>query len=417
MIAKEEGDSSQVNQPYDGEVAVQDKSMGRDLLGLLRSTTGITRGIVDQWCLVHVVVEVLSAGGSAWKRSAIRVNMHPNHRLSFEDWIQSLTKRGVLQSGDNFKFEGAVDKYYLLPAFWRGMEPSERQSVVSTVESHGGWGLACLQQLHANHGVPHTDMQKLRVCVEVAGENPESLGYPSGMAAPVRRLGLLPEHAVLAANASATNGLLNFTRCPPGYKGQKLLDWMTLFAKRRLKKGEKLRPSARCGDVEMSADQALLFNPSLEDLTIREIMKDAGGDGAVKKMAQRKLDSAAFVNAYCCYANSETRIKRFEQAARLAASIAEIQKLTIEAEHTKKKLESDMMGDAAPVALARLRSKEMNFNSITVKELVSIAYIYYPHKYAEMPTSGNKQLKVDKLSALYQANKQNLDSVQFALGE
>ena len=102
-----------------------------------------------------------------------------------------------------------------------------------------------------------------------------------------------PEHAELTVNASATKGLLNFTRCPPGMTGQELLDWMTMYAKRRLKKGEKLRPSARCGDVEISAGQELLFNPSLEDLTIREILRDAGGDGAIKKMAQRKLDSAA----------------------------------------------------------------------------------------------------------------------------
>ena len=29
---------------------------------------------------------------------------------------------------------------------------------------------------------------------------------------------------------------------------------------------------------------------------------------ATKKMAQRKLDSVSFVNAYCCYANSELEL-------------------------------------------------------------------------------------------------------------
>ena len=54
----------------------------------------------------------------------------------------------------------------------------------------------------------------------------------------------------------------------------------------------------------------------------------------------------------------------------------------------------------------------MDFASITVKELTSIAYVYYPHRHEEMPTSGNKQLKVDKLAAFYKKNPTNLDSVQ-----
>ena len=98
---------------------------------------------------------------------------------------------------------------------------------------------------------------------------------------------------------------------------------------------------------------------------------------ATKKMAQRKLDSVSFVNAYCCYANSELRIKRFKQAARLAASLAQIEKLTAEAEQKKKKLEANLMAGAAPDALRKQRSNGMNFDAIIVKELVSIAYCFY----------------------------------------
>ena len=193
--------------------------------------------------------------------------------------------------------------------------------------------------------------------------------------------------------------------------GQEFLDHMLLFAKRCLPKGKNLRPSPYLG-VEMSAEQELLFNPSVEDLTTREIFKDAGCDGATKKMAQRKLDSISFVNAYCCYANSELRIKRFKQAARLAASLAQIEKLTAEAEQRKKKLEADLMADVAPDALKKLRSNGMNFDAIIVKELLSIAFIYYPHQYAEIPTTGLKKLKVDKLAALYKSSYNSSDAVQ-----
>ena len=280
--------------------------------------------------------------------------------------------------------------------------------------SHAGsaWGVPCLRQLHTECSVPYADMQKLRVCHEVSEEDPASLLYPANLPAPEHMSALPSEHAQLSDNATATKGLVNFTRCPPGYKGQKLLDHQLLFAKRRLRKGDKLRPSAYI-DAAMSAEQELLFNPSMEDLSIREILQDAGGDGAIKRMAQRKLDSVAFVNAYCCYANSELRVQRFKQAARLAASIAEIEKLTVEADQKKKQLECDLMADTAPGALQKLRSKGMDFDAITVKELLSIAFVYYPHQCKEMPTSGNKKLKVDKLSAFYKANQSNLDSVRF----
>jgi hypothetical protein len=214
----------------------------------------------------------------------------------------------------------------------------------------------------------------------------------------------------LAATAKANAGLRNFERLPDGVKGHELLDHLIVYMKRRTKRGEKLQPTPGL-DVEISADQQLLFNPSAEDLTIREILKDAGGDGAVKKMAQRKLDSAAFVNAYCCHANSDLRIQRFKQAARLAASLAEITRLTQEADAAKKELEADLLKDTAVPALRKLRSKNMDFNGVTVKELQALAYEYYNE---EIPSSGGKKLKVNKLIELYNKNKARLDSVVLA---
>jgi hypothetical protein len=147
-------------------------------------------------------------------------------------------------------------------------------------------------------------------------------------------------------------------------------------------------------------------------LNLREILRDAGGDGALKKMAQRKLDSVAFVNAFSCYANSELRIQRFKQAARLTSSLAEITRLTHEADLAKKDLESDLMKDIAPNALRKLRSKNMDFNAITVKELQALAYEYYNE---EVPASGNKKVKVDKLTELYTKNQGRLDQVNLDL--
>lgn len=54
-LIKEEADSSHINQAYDKYVAKNDKSCGRALLdGLRRSGSSYTKGVLDQWHLVHV---------------------------------------------------------------------------------------------------------------------------------------------------------------------------------------------------------------------------------------------------------------------------------------------------------------------------------------------------------------------------
>ena len=47
----------------------------------------------------------------------------------------------------------------------------------------------------------------------------------------------------------------------------------------------------------MTLEQQMLLDPTPEDLTICEILKDCGVDGATKKRAKRKLDSAGFINS------------------------------------------------------------------------------------------------------------------------
>ena len=86
-----------------------------------------------------------------------------------------------------------------------------------------------------------------------------------------------------------------------------------------------LRPSAWL-DVAMTPEQLVLLDPTPEDLTVREIMRDCGGIGAIKKLAKRKLDAAGFINSDCCEANGPERTKRLKQALQLASSMAEIER-------------------------------------------------------------------------------------------
>ena len=94
---------------------------------------------------------------------------------------------------------------------------------------------------------------------------------------------------------------------------------MVTFRKRNSEGNEK--PSF---DVEMSADQERILAPTLQDLTVRAILKDAGGTGATKKLAARRLNNTGAITSHCGLQNQPERIKLLKSALQLAKSIAEI---------------------------------------------------------------------------------------------
>ena len=65
---------------------------------------------------------------------------------------------------------------------------------------------------------------------------------------------------------------------------------------RDVRKGQSHAPRA-CYDVSMNGFQAKMLNPTAQDLVMGEIMRTAGGDGATKKEAQRRLDAWGLVQA------------------------------------------------------------------------------------------------------------------------
>ena len=127
-----------------------------------------------------------------------------------------------------------------------------------------------------------------------------------------------------------------------------MLDHMLQFGRRRAPRATNLeRIMCRCCthlrvsdylNVEMTNDQACILDPTLEDVTLREILKDAGGSGATKKLAKRKMDAAGFVNAHCCEVTGEKRQRELNSALELAASLAEIHRAEHEEATSKKQI-------------------------------------------------------------------------------
>ena len=261
MLLKEEADTSHVCQSYDQEVAKADKRSMRTSLAFLRKTTEICKGVIDGWQLVHVgLAAVRELEAESWIYSFKKVNLHPHFRVSFAQWCERISH--FLQGGQSFKQEVVQDGYALLPSFWHGMLPEQKQRAALIFASHGNsYSVACVQELTGAKGVVQLDqMQNLRVCLELASEDPSHLerGVPELAARTVPT-----DVSSVQESIDVHNGLVSFQLHPKKADGTQLYSGMDKFehlvkmARRTTPSGVELSPSA-CLGCEYTEEQQTL---------------------------------------------------------------------------------------------------------------------------------------------------------------
>jgi hypothetical protein len=166
-------------------------------------------------------------------------------------------------------------------------------------------------------------MQKLRLCVSMALENTHYLDFgvpaddPGGNVAPELA-------AAVAAQLPVTNGLATFQLKPPSLTGDAFFAHMVAF---RARHSAQERPSTFL-EVEMTEEQAAILAPTIKGLSVKSILKDAGGAGATKKLAQHKLNNAGAITNHCGLQNNPERVQKLLATVQLTASLAEISALT-----------------------------------------------------------------------------------------
>ena len=178
----------------------------------------------------------------------------------------------------------------------------------------------CLhEQLFSEAHVPYAEMQKLRLCVSSAKENPHHLDLgvpevdPGGNVAPELA-------AAVAAQLPVAHGLTSFQLKPPGLAGDALFAHMVAF---RARKSSQAEPYTHLV-IDVSPEQKIILAPTIHDLSVQSILKDAGGSGATKKLAQRKLNNAGAITKHCGLQNHPARVQKLLAAFELTASLAEI---------------------------------------------------------------------------------------------
>ena len=306
-----------------------------------------------------------------WINSAKRVNLHPAHRRPFSTYMQEIAR--FLVAGQSFKMEDySSDIYPLLHPLWHSMLPAEKQNVMTIMDRHKGmFTVECVNDLLFNAHVQHKDMQHLRICIDDAKDNPLHLGM--GMPQGDFRSNVCPEvAAAVAAMAPATAGLNSFQLKPPGLLGIALFEHMLQFRTRFA--DDPATPSL---DVEMTDDQRRIIAPTDQDLTVRAILKDAGGAGATKKLARRKLNNTGAITNHCGFQNHPDRVSKLLSALQLTASIAQIHAGAKAAkEKVKKNADFALMTMAHP-ALLKLQLKANNVSAMNKKEICAISFRYF----------------------------------------
>ena len=93
ILVTEEADTSHVNQVYDQDPAKSDKRIMRQALALIREHSSMIQRAANSWDLVHVGLSaVRECPDTAWRDSAIRVNLHPHQRVPFSEWCDRISQ-------------------------------------------------------------------------------------------------------------------------------------------------------------------------------------------------------------------------------------------------------------------------------------------------------------------------------------
>jgi len=345
LVIKEEGDTSQVNQAYDQQVAKADKAKMRQNLELVRRQLGGNK--LDQWVLIQLAANAQAkVERQCWIQSHNNVNTNPKTRIPFADWIKKLDKKGVLLSGEQF-FVKRTSLYDAMPACWQRLSVEDRHSVITCIKKIYDradelqqpllWTAGDVKDLFKYCALD--DIVKLRACYLTAKIDPSVIVGGDNVSA-----------VVVAKKDSVADSVADyFTFMPPKLTAEfkasiaglparqakdplfrtkaqkKLFDHMCNKACESEWNNDKGRQPSAHINVEVSQVQQQMLNPSYKHVLMGFICYDVRGEGAKQKIAKRRINLVeGNVNSYSRCLNDPGRLASIKEMNQLAASVAEV---------------------------------------------------------------------------------------------
>jgi hypothetical protein len=394
----EEGDSSHVNQPFDGETAVETKRVMRSTLDEVRATNvfGAILGQTDLlWITLYVVKRISK---KSWKSSFEKCNLNGKTRVNFVRWCKRIARH--LEGGDAFLAEPEIDRKQLLPVWWKDKTSSDQEAILSEIDrvtSDGRrWNLTSgeIIGLLGAAKVELNDIQNLRVCY-IVHRTPAA-----GGAAP-------PLELVAEVNKERLNrqtDLAAFTRTPRSMKG----DNKALFG-HQCQFRNRWTPTDGSGtikpsdflDVEYTQEQLNIIKPTDQDLTAGEILRSAGKAGKYRKLPQRRLNTLGEINNQCVVANDPKRIEKMKSKFDFGVALDVYKASLRKVKETKKAEKEGEMENVAKATGAKIHAAKLQGNpepKITVDQMIAIALIMF-HKTIEKKKRALVEEEFNKIRA------------------
>lgn len=398
-VAKEEAATSHINQAYDKFQAKQDKQVTRELLEMCRNSVTTH---VNNWQLIGILsVGIKNLPADIWKKSFIAVNMHPDHRISFQEWINKISSH--IDTGEASYSRTNMSIFDAMPEFWKNMTVRDRQNIIKKINEFKAIEKGSLHQvftkkayiIHLTRYVLLNNIQKLRICYNVSVNNPDVVQGNRNIPAPDPSASVAtPAQPLLTSFMLLPPDLVQKCKIPNSFQRQAKEDLFNHIIRFRNRCNFENRQNtiAPYINVEVTKTQQDLLNPTALDCITGFIMKDSHGKFVHKRLPQRRLNLIdSTISSQCTILNSEERMKLIKKANEVAAVIADIEiDRAKKREENKKKKEAD---DRAK-QLKKIEAKARQVRA-TIEATRSCAAIIN-----EIKQKGNAHIQTLKVDAL-----------------
>jgi hypothetical protein len=125
-------------------------------------------------------------------------------------------------------------------------------------------------------------------------------------------------------------------------------------------------------------------------------------------LATSRLDNVGYIKAHSGLANGPLCLERMNNCNTLAASMAEITRITAASED-KKDERADLI-ICVPEAITKFKLKQMDATKLTKKELAAVLLIIYGADLVKELSKENKPFFAKKLTDEYSANPDVIDA-------
>ena len=275
---------------------------------------------------------------NVWESSFIAVNMHPLHRISFDDWMKKITS--YVEAAKKFDPE-VIDVTELLPKSWCEQPLARRREWLAIVkQSNESWDVDLISKLRSS-GMSLQNLSQIFKIYNAEMSIKKAIAATPGTP-PRKKSGsaTTPSNDATGNKAKMIYHLFKVpgTKMSPEQKFQH----MVTVRNRTLgpKKGITVSPFL---DVEVSPDNNRFLQLSADDLNMHRVLQQSTcKHGKRRKVARRALTALGTVSGVAGVLNDPEHIEEIKAGLQFAASLEDVKskerqrKQAIAAEKHKK---------------------------------------------------------------------------------